>query len=246
MAWICEIVVSGGTDAPGGFRKWISESVVGRLPDTDGLRSADLYEPADERGRDPFNHDTDAPLLIAILDLESEDALRRAMSSAPLADVVESVPHGLTVTVTALERASYAVDDDPGGSDRDAPISYVVRYHRPAEDEDLFRRNYVASHPPTQAKLPGIRSVMCYFPRPDLNPSQWPSLDYLIGNEVAFDTVADFNVAMESPVRQELRAHYRDFPSFSGANTHFLMRRTRIARRSASVWDRDRSAPREL
>jgi hypothetical protein len=75
---------------------------------------------------------------------------------------------------------------------------------------------------------------MCYFPRPDLNPSQWPSLDYLIGNEVVFDTVADFNVAMQSPVRHELRAHYRDFPSFSGANTHFLMRRTRISRRSAS------------
>ncbi len=234
MAWICEIVVSGAVEAPPGLRTWISETVSVRLPDTDGLKSVDLYEPTDERGRDPFNQDTDAPLLIALLDFESEDALRRAMSSAPLADVVDSIPQGLAITVTPLERASYAVDDNPDGSGSEAPVSYVVRYHRPADDEDLFRRNYVASHPPTQAKLPGIRSVMCYFPRPDLNPSQWPSLDYLIGNEVVFDTVADFNVAMQSPVRHELRAHYRDFPSFSGANTHFLMRRTRISRRSAS------------
>jgi hypothetical protein len=235
MAWICEIVVSGAAEAPPGLTKGISETMVARLPDADGLQSVDLFEPTDERGRDPFNRDTDAPLLIALLDFESEDALRRAMSSAPLAEVVQSIPQGLAITVTALERAAYPVDDDPEGPDTEAPVSYVVRYHRPADDEDLFRRNYVASHPPTQAKLPGIRSVMCYFPRPDLNPAQWPSLDYLIGNEVVFDTVADFNAAMQSPVRHELRAHYRDFPSFSGANTHFLMRRTRIAGRSASV-----------
>jgi hypothetical protein len=235
MAWICEIVVSGAPDAPPDLRKWISRTASVRLPDIDGFLAIDLYEPTDERSQDPFNRDTDAPLLIALLDFESEDALRRAMSSAPLADVLDAVPQGLATTVTALERALYPVDGDPRGSDPEAPISYVVRYHRPADDEELFTRNYVASHPPTQARLPGIRSVMCYFPRPDLNPSQWPSLDYLIGNEVVFDTVADFNAAMQSPVRQELRAHYRDFPSFSGANTHFLMRRTRIARRAASL-----------
>ena len=50
----------------------------------------------------------------------------------------------------------------------------------------------------------------------------------MIGNEVAFDAIAAFNAAMQSEVRQELRAHYRDFPRFTGLNTHFPMNRTRL------------------
>ena len=41
-----------------------------------------------------------------------------------------------------------------------APFSYVVRYHKPADDEEAFIKNYVATHPPTLALLPGIRSVI--------------------------------------------------------------------------------------
>jgi hypothetical protein len=51
--------------------------------------------------------------------------------------------------------------------------------------------------------------------------------NYLIGNEVVFDNIADLNVSMQSPVREELRKHYREFPAFSGAVTHFPMQRTR-------------------
>ena len=52
--------------------------------------------------------------------------------------------------------------------------------------------------------------------------------DYIIGNEVVFDHVAAFNAAMQSPVRQELRRHFREFPPFSGLNTHFPMNRRRL------------------
>ena len=50
----------------------------------------------------------------------------------------------------------------------------------------------------------------------------------MLGNEVMFDDGAAFNRAMASPVRHELRAHYRAFPPFSGANTHYPMLRRRI------------------
>ena len=103
----------------------------------------------------------------------------------------------------------------------------MVRYHKPAEDEAAFIRNYVATHPPTLATLPGIRSVMCYFPLP-LAAQGLAAADYIIGNEVAFDSVAAFNAAMQSPVRQELRRHFHEFPPFSGTNTHFPMNRTRL------------------
>ena len=69
---------------------------------------------------------------------------------------------------------------------------------------------------------------MCYFPLPARAAAVAPA-DYMIGNEVVFDDVAAFNTAMESPVRQELRHHFREFPPFSGRNTHFAMNRTRHA-----------------
>ena len=103
----------------------------------------------------------------------------------------------------------------------------MVRYHKPAEDEAAFIRNYVDTHPPTLGKLPGIRAVMCYFPQAIAAPGVQPA-DYMIGNEVAFDSVAAFNAAMQSPVRQELRRHFHEFPPFSGLNTHFPMNRTRL------------------
>jgi hypothetical protein len=68
---------------------------------------------------------------------------------------------------------------------------------------------------------------MCYFPQDFAAPGV-PPADYMIGNEVAFDSVEDFNTAMQSPVRQELRRHFREFPPFTGRNTHFPMNRARL------------------
>src|SRR4029079_12134000 len=100
---------------------------------------------------------------------------------------------------TAMERRFYPVADEAAAALR-APFSYVVRYHLPAEDEAAFVANYVASHPPTLARLPAIRNIMCYFPLRMPSPAGLPDPDYLIGNEVVFDDVAAFNRAMASPV----------------------------------------------
>jgi hypothetical protein len=50
----------------------------------------------------------------------------------------------------------------------------------------------------------------------------------MIGNEVAFDSPEAFNAAMASPVRAELRAHFRTFPKFTGRTTHYPMMRRRL------------------
>jgi hypothetical protein len=228
MPWICEIAVTGESEQRPVLDQWLSEIATERWRALPRLLSVDLYEPTEEESQDPFNHEISGPLLIAILDFDSADALRAAMNSSQLLDPLKSLPPSLTATASALERAFYPVDEGDIGTPLRAPISYVVRYHRPAENEAHFIKNYVDSHPPTQAKLPGIRSIMCYFPRPDLRSTDWPHVDYLVGNEVAFDSVDSFNAAMKSPVRQELRAHFKEFPPFSGANTHYLMRRRRL------------------
>jgi len=237
MCWVCENVIHREPDgADRGTRVGEPERESGisladgpldslqRLPD---LRAVDLYQPVNG-GTDPFVQDGPGPVLIAILDFPSPEALRSATEGPEFAGALSKSPYGAGVQATALERRFYPIGGQTEGYGWTAPVSYVVRYHRPAEDEASFVANYVATHPPTLAKLPGIRAIMCYFPRPDLGPPDVPRADYMIGNEVAFESVEAFNAAMASPVRQELRAHYREFPPFTGANTHSLMRRRRI------------------
>jgi uncharacterized protein (TIGR02118 family) len=157
----------------------------------------------------------------------TRDALKVAIESAPFASGLAGGPAGLAFTGSSFERRFYPVGEETEPGPLRAHFSYVVRYHRPAQDEAAFITNYVATHPPTLARLPGIRSVMCYFPQP-IVAQGLASADYMIGNEVAFDSVEDFNAAMQSPVRQELRRHFHEFPPFTGRNTHFPMWRTRV------------------
>ena len=49
---------------------------------------------------------------------------------------------------------------------------------------------------PTALDAPHIRSILCYLPI--AAPGPLPAADYMIGNEVAFDTIDDFNSAMAS------------------------------------------------
>ena len=90
-----------------------------------------------------------------------------------------------------------------------APFSYVVRYHKPAEDEAAFIRNYVDTHPPTLGKLPGIRSVMCYFPQ-DMAVPALAAADYMIGNECVRQRRGVQNARCNR--RCGSCRHFREFP----------------------------------
>ena len=194
-----------------------------------GLVSHDFYTAVDAGAKDPLVDDGPGPLLIAMLGFADAADLERALSSASMARAFAELPTGTHATGEAMECRFYPVAGEKSPAPLRAPFSYVVRYHRPAEDETAFIANYVATHPPTLARLPGIRNVMCYFPLRVPNPPGLPHADYMLGNEVVFDSVADFNRAMASPVRHELRAHYHAFPPFSGRNTHYPMQRIRLA-----------------
>ena len=191
------------------------------------LAALDLYAQIADGAHDPFNNDGAGPLFIAMLSFPSRDPLQRAVTSPEFSLSLGGRPAGLAWTGSSFERHFYPVGGAAAPAPLAAPFCYVVRYHKPAEDEAAFIRNYVDTHPPTLGKLPGIRSVMCYFPESIVAQGVQPA-DYMIGNEVAFDSIAAFNAAMQSEVRQELRAHYRAFPRFTGLNTHFPMNRTRL------------------
>ena len=98
----------------------------------------------------------------------------------------------------------------------------------PAQNPEEFVSHYVADHPPILGKLPEIRSVLCYLPVAQTASGVLPPADYMVGNEVVFDSPEAFNAAMASPVRLELRTHFRNFPPFTGKNTHYPMMRRQL------------------
>lgn len=218
----CEILLTGtGEDAPSA-----AEAIAAALRTAKpaGLGRIDLYLPAPEGGHDPLKPPETAPDALIIAEFDSRAALSAAMRGGAIGQAIAALPADAGVLATGFDRRYYPVPDG-AGTDLAAPVSYVVRYRRPAEDEAAFRRVYLDSHPPVQAGLPGIRAILCYLPLDDLTVPGVTRCDYLIGNEVAFDTVADFSAAMQSPARHELRAHYTSFPPFSGPTSHVLMQR---------------------
>jgi hypothetical protein len=226
MARVYEIAFSGDRTLANAARDWFDAGRVASWARLPGLSALDVYRPADEGAHDPFNADTNGPLLVVMPEFERPDT--HAAARSMLEDDLASLPPGVGVTVSGLERRFYAVAGETSPAPFLAAFSYVVRYHRPAEDEAAFIANYVATHPQTLAKLPRIRSVMCYFPVQAPVPRKCAVADYIIGNEVVFDSIADFNAAMQSPIRHELRAHFNAFPRFTGPSTHFPMNRTRL------------------
>jgi len=226
MTMVFELACFGPAGAARAARDWHDSAAVDwqRLP---GLISHDLYVGAPD-AEDPLVDDGPGPLLIAMLAFADEQTLAPAIASAAFTAPLARLPHGVRAAGEAMECRHYPVAGAATPAALRAPFSYLVRYHRPAEDEAAFIANYVATHPPTLARLPGIRNIMCYFPLDRENPAGLTQAGYMLGNEVVFDDVAAFNRAMASPVRQELRAHYRAFPRFSGANTHYPMLRRRV------------------
>lgn len=236
MSWTYEIALRGPTeidaDANRGLtvavQNWFVAGPRQALAALAGLASFDLYLPAHGPSHDPYNHDGAGPLMMLMLEFAGRDDLALAVNGSQLAAALAELPTGVNASGAAFERRFYPVGENTRPALLEAPFSYVVRYHRPADDEAVFIGNYLDTHPVTQARLPGIRSIMCYLPLDDLRAMKLAAANYMIGNEVVFDDIAAFNSAMASPVRQELREHYHAFPRFTGANTHFPMTRTRL------------------
>jgi len=190
-----------------------------------GLTWLDLYAPAADASRDPYVQDGPAPQYLAMLGFGSIAVLDRAAATAAFADLLSGLN---VVTCTAMRLAAFPVGGESSPGPLTAPYCYVVRYHRPADDEAAFVNHYLDGHPPLLGRLPGIRNVMCYLPLLWRRTAGPPPADYLIGNEVAFADAATFDAAMVSPIRSELRAHYLTLPRYSGRNTHYAMDRSRL------------------
>jgi hypothetical protein len=226
--FVYEISCTGGGDHEAAVQAWADRHAAPVWTALPGLTAVDLYSPLRGGTHDPFNDDGPGPLMMAMLQFPTRAALEAGLADPRFKQSLGNAPAGATITGTRFERRFYPVAGEPNPGPLRAPFSYVVRYHHPADNVEEFVSHYIADHPPILGKLPQIRSVLCYLPFATTAPALLPPADYMVGNEVVFDTPEAFNAAMASPVRLELRAHFKSFPKFSGKNTHYPMLRRQL------------------
>ena len=228
MASVLEIACRATADQTDAARRWYENQPVRAWSALPGLAALDLYVPAAGQPKDPMVNDGSGPLFLLMLEFSSAAALEQTAQSRDFAAPLSSLPAGLELSADPMERLSYPAAGQTAAMPLSAPFSYSVRYHRPAEDEARFVDFYLAHHPPLLARLPDVRNVICYLPMRGIDPAGLPSADYMLGNEVVFDTIEAFNAAMASEARRALRADFTRFPRFTGRNTHYPMDRTRL------------------
>jgi uncharacterized protein (TIGR02118 family) len=226
------LVYSGAAEYGESVRAWLGGAPAALIKSAPGLETLDLYAP-ERTAKDPYLHDGPGPLAMLQAGFRAQKELEAFLATPQFRATVvapsPAPPDKVTAVHDAMEQRFYPVAGETKPGPLTAPISYVVRYQRPAENEAAFVAHYVAHHPQIQSRFPGIRSIMCYVPLAWSDPTPITPASYLLGNEVVFDSVDALEAALNSPVRHELREDFHRFPKFAGKNTHYAMRRTRLA-----------------
>ncbi|MGI9344028.1 MAG: EthD family reductase [Gammaproteobacteria bacterium] len=198
-----------------------------------GLRFVETYRPAADDV--PTFQDGPGLPLIVELNFDSLNDAKASIESAAFRAALTPDPSatGLleSATLDVFTPEHYAVPGHPEPPPRAAPLSFVVRYNRPVEDEAEFVDFYTRNHPPLLARFPRIRNVLCYRPVAIELPAGVSSSGAFLGNEVVFDSLGDLNQALASDVLDLVKADGRRFAAF-GSNTHHAMERTRVYARS--------------
>ncbi len=219
----------GAADGGPILRRWFGDGPAEVLRHADGIAGLELYTP--EASHDPFLDDGEGPLLIAEFGFSQLAALEKTAGSNDfrtwLCDLSRLPVKDCRVTCEAFEVLPSPVAGESQPVPRTAPVSYVVRYYRPAGNEEKFVAHYLDHHPALLGEFARIRNVLCYLPLTWANQTGLAESGCLLGNEVVFDSLEDLDAALASDVRQRLRQDYDVFRDWAGPNTHFAMTRSR-------------------
>lgn len=212
--------ISGWSGCAASSIQWLENQFLPILL-ADADIDVDLYLPVDSRyGEAP-------PDFIVTIGFSSQEDATRLLANSAVNDVLAPAGRDLKVTGQFMQIHSFPI---AGTTPRviTERFSFVVRYFLPADDVAGFQQYYMRMHPPILAEFEGIRNILCYIPLELADVVAIPSAGYLIGNEVVFDSLADFERALASPVAEKSKADARTFPPYSGRNPHFAMERTRL------------------
>lgn len=201
-------------------------AIVECLAAMQGLHHALMHEPA--ATSDPYLNDGAPPILALQLYFDELAALEAASSAGPLLaklSVAGALP-SLTDTrcsQQAMAVRTFPVPDPRPTRDGDLRCTYLVAYEGTADDVNAWLGHYIGHHPPIMARFPGIREIEIYTRMDWCGVLPFPRVDFLQRNKVVFDSQDALTAALNSPVRHEMRADFKEFPPFSGRNTHYPM-----------------------
>ncbi|HTM61537.1 MAG TPA: EthD family reductase [Burkholderiales bacterium] len=187
------------------FTLFLSSSAVLDLPA--GNRAL-RYQP--DRVRDPYLDDGAPPAHVAQLYFASLAELEAAAAQVAQADAEAMQVHRFSVP-------------EPWAQVPARYCTYLVAYEGPAENEAAWLAHYLKHHPPIMRKLPHIRELEIYTPVEWRCPAPLKRVRHMQRNKVAFDDAAALAVALDSPVRREMRADFAGFPPYRGRVTHYAM-----------------------
>ena len=199
--------------------------VVEIVAATPALRRGLVFTP--ETAMDPYANDGPSPHLALELYFDRIEHLEAALArdghlqqlAAP--DALPSLA-GADVTQQAMVARPFPVPDPvfqapPGG----LPCTYLVHYVGEAEHMNVWNDYYLRHHPQVMARFPGIREIEVCTRMDWCGFLPWRRVDYMQRNKVVFDSPAALTAALNSPVREEMRADYRQFPPFTNDNVHY-------------------------
>lgn len=200
---------------------------------TPQLSRVHVYTPS--HARDPYTNDPRPPMLAAQLffndlpELEAALAPDGHLQALAARDAFPSLT-GAQVEQQAMLVRSFAVPDAtfhnaPGTH----PCTFLVEYPGAAEDLNAWLWHYIMNHPPLMVQLPKVRDVEICTRVDWCGFLPWPRVDRMQRNKVVFDSQADLQASLESPVRHAMRRDFESFPKFSGGNMHYPLD-TRIIR----------------
>jgi hypothetical protein len=212
------------------FGTWRTASVEpawlsGLLTATPALQQGVIFTPSSTS--DPYLHDGPPPQLVLQLYFADIAALEAALAPAGHLQRLQAL--GADATQQAMLVRCYPVPDPvfrtPPG---ELSCTYLVAYEGASDDLPAWLAHYIADHPPIMARFPGIRQVEVYTCIDWCFGLPVPRVAHMQRNKVVFDSPAALTAALNSPVRHEMRAAFKDFPPFSGPITHFPMATTMV------------------
>ena len=201
--------------------------VIDVVRTTPKLRKGLVFTP--ERTTDPYAKDPPSPPLALelyfadIADLEAAIGHRGHLQALAAPGALPTLARA-EATQQAMLARSFPVPDPafrtPPG---EFPCTYLVHYPGWAEDLNAWLAHYIESHTRVMARFPGIREVEVCTRLDWCSAVPWPRVHYMQRNKVVFDNSAALTAALNSPVRDEMRADFHKFPPFSDNNRHAPM-----------------------
>lgn len=121
-----------------------------------------------------------------------------------------------------------------GSSASHVGCAFAVHYSGEPEDMNEWLTHYMAHHVPVMAMLPQVRELEVYTRVDWISASPWRRVDHFQRNKVVFDTPPLLESALNSPVRDRLKADFDLFPPFTGQSVHVPMEYEQIVFQAAS------------